>query len=68
MSRSSTSFMALSTTSDRGSRKKRSTTSTFRLPTEFIEYLDAGTWHLALFNDLDEEDSIELITSISGEL
>jgi len=60
------SFIALTTTSNHRSRKKRSLSSGARVQTEFLEYMDPGTWHLAIFNDQDEEDTFELTTSISS--
>ena len=32
----------------------------------FLEHLDAGTWYLALYNDAEQYENIEIVTSITS--
>lgn len=65
---SHTSFISMTTTiSDSSSRSRRSVSSlNNRVKIGFLEYLEAGTWHLAVFNDGNEEEGFEVTTSVSG--
>ncbi|XP_076799431.1 teneurin-3-like isoform X4 [Clavelina lepadiformis] len=64
---SHTSFISMTTTiSDSSSRSRRSVSSlNNRVKIGFLEYLEAGTWHLAVFNDGNEEEGFEVTTSVS---
>jgi len=58
------SFVTLTSTSNH--RAKRSVVQNERVSARFLEYLDPGTWYLALYNDGANDEVVEIETSKSG--
>ncbi|XP_078481639.1 teneurin-3 isoform X2 [Ciona intestinalis] len=62
---SHTSIMTLSTTSSRKRSRRSVNGESRKVNLGFVKFLDAGTWHVAVYNDAESEAPFEIITTVS---
>uniref|UniRef100_H2YAD0 EGF-like domain-containing protein n=1 Tax=Ciona savignyi TaxID=51511 RepID=H2YAD0_CIOSA len=62
---SHTSIMTLSTTSSKKRSRRSVTGESRKVNLGFVKFLDAGTWHVAVYNDAELDAPFEVLTSVS---
>lgn len=55
-----------SSSGDASKRRKRDIKNKDEVTLNFVQFMDSGSWHLAVFNDGKQTEEVEILTKVIG--